>query len=154
MALLVPGEIKRHELPESEHFCAHDGRALVEIDVEISEQLNDLGASAGDSASACQIRLPVLRFRHQGEPSAAEDHPARLFTEAALAWIATGKYPFGMPLYRQAGLLCRFGGDISSNMLACSMVRVGLATQPVINLMGDALLDAALTYCDETTSRY
>jgi transposase len=30
-------------------------------------------------------------------------------------------------------------------------VRVGLATQPVINLMRDALLDAELIYCDETT---
>lgn len=56
-----------------------------------------------------------------------------------------------MPLYRQAGLLRRFGGDISSNTIAASMVRVGLATQPVINLMRDALLDADLVYCDETT---
>jgi len=31
------------------------------------------------------------------------------------------------------------------------MVRVGLATQPVINLMRDALLDAELIYYDETT---
>ncbi len=56
-----------------------------------------------------------------------------------------------MPLYRQAGLLRRFGGDISSNTIAASMVRVGLAAQPVINLMRDALLDAELIYCDETT---
>ncbi|GAB5097480.1 hypothetical protein YK56LOC_31960 [Caballeronia sp. HLA56] len=56
-----------------------------------------------------------------------------------------------MPLYRQAGLLRRFGGDISSNTIAASMVRVGLGTQPVINLMRDTLLDAELIYCDETT---
>jgi transposase len=56
-----------------------------------------------------------------------------------------------MPLYRQAGLLRRFGGDNSSNTLAASMVRVGLATQPVINLISDALLDAELVYCGETT---
>ncbi len=30
------------------------------------------------------------------------------------------------------------------------MERVGLAAQPVINLMCDALLDAAVIYCDET----
>lgn len=77
--------------------------------------------------------------------------PRGLLTESALAWIATGKYQFGMPIYRQAGLLWRFGGDISSNTLAASMVRIGLATQPVINLMRDALLDAQLIYCDETT---
>jgi hypothetical protein len=56
-----------------------------------------------------------------------------------------------MPIYRQAVLLRRFGGDISSNTLAAGMVRVGLATQPVINLMRDALLDADAIYCDETT---
>lgn len=31
------------------------------------------------------------------------------------------------------------------------MVRVGLATQPVINLMRDELLDTEFVYCDETT---
>jgi hypothetical protein len=77
--------------------------------------------------------------------------PRGLLSESALAWIATGKYQFGMPLYRQAGLLRRFGGDISSSTIAASMVRVGLATQPVINLLRDALLDADLICCDETT---
>jgi len=36
----LPREIVRHELPESERVCAHDGSALVEIGVEISEQLD------------------------------------------------------------------------------------------------------------------
>jgi len=65
--------------------------------------------------------------------------------------LARAQRPIGMPLYRQAGLLRRFGGDISSNTLAASVVRVGLAIQPVFNLMRDALLDAGLIYCDETT---
>ncbi len=51
-----------------------------------------------------------------------------------------------MPLYRKAGLMRRLGGDISSNTIAASIVCVGLATQPVINLMRDALLDADLIY--------
>ena len=56
-----------------------------------------------------------------------------------------------MPLYRQVTLLRRFGGDISSNTLAASVVRVGVAVQPVINLMRDVLLDSELIYGDETT---
>ena len=36
----LPREIVRHELPESERHCPHDGKALVEIGVEISEQLD------------------------------------------------------------------------------------------------------------------
>src|SRR5262249_40490648 len=33
-------EVVRHELPESERFCAHDGHALIEIGIETSEQLD------------------------------------------------------------------------------------------------------------------
>ncbi len=44
-----------------------------------------------------------------------------LLTPSALAWIVTGKYQYGMPLYRQAALLRRFGGDISANTIAASV---------------------------------
>lgn len=71
--------------------------------------------------------------------------------QSALAWIITGKYQYGMPLYRQAMLLRRFGGDISSNTLAASVVWVGQTTQPVINLMRDVLLESDLIYGNETT---
>jgi hypothetical protein len=36
----LPREVVRHELPEAERFCNHDGQALVEIGVETSEQLD------------------------------------------------------------------------------------------------------------------
>jgi len=47
-------------------------------------------------------------------------------------------------LYRQAALLGRFGGDLSRNNLAASVVRVGQAVQPIINLLRDHLLDSDL----------
>jgi hypothetical protein len=84
-------------------------------------------------------------------PAPARIIPRRLLTESALAWIITGEYQYGMPLYRQATPLRRFGGDISSNTLAASVVRVCLAAQPVIDLMRDVLLDSELIYVDETT---
>jgi len=65
--------------------------------------------------------------------------------------MATTKYLDGLPLYRQAALLGRFGGtDISRNTVAGSIVRVGQAVQPVINLLRDELLDAPLVFGDET----
>jgi transposase len=39
---VLPREIVRHELPEAERVCAHDGHALVEIGAEISEQVDML----------------------------------------------------------------------------------------------------------------
>ena len=62
----------------------------------------------------------------------------------------TSKYQDGLPLYRQAALIGRFGGDLSRNTLVASVVRVGQAVQPIINLLRDHLLDSDLVFGDET----
>jgi transposase len=148
----LPREVVRHELAEAERFCANDGHALVEIGVETSEQLDVIPEQVRViQHQRVKYACPCCDLGIKVTPAPLRIIPRGLLTESALAWIATGKYQFGMPIYRQAGLLRRFGGDISSNTLAASMVRVGLATQPVINLMRDMLLDAELIYCDETT---
>ena len=36
----LPREVRRHELPEAQRVCPHDGAALREIGVEVSEQLD------------------------------------------------------------------------------------------------------------------
>ncbi|CAH2894476.1 MAG: COG3436: Transposase and inactivated derivatives [uncultured Paraburkholderia sp.] len=148
----LPRDVVRHELPEAERFCMNDGHALVEFGVEISEQLDVIPEQLRViQHQRVKYACPCCDLGIKVTPAPSRIIPRGLLSESALAWIATGKYQFGMPLYRQAGLLRRFGGDISSNTIAASMVRVGLATQPVINLMRDALLDADLVYCDETT---
>lgn len=148
----LPREVVRHELPEAERFCNHDGHALVEIGVETSEQLDVIPEQVRViQHKRVKYACPCCDLGIKVTPAPARIIPRGLLTESALAWVATGKYQFGMPIYRQPGPLRRFGGDISSNTISASMVRVGLATQPVINLMRDALLDADLVYCDETT---
>ena len=148
----LPREIRRHELPEAERFCSNDGHALVEFGVEISEQLDVIPEQVRViQHQRVKYACPCCDLGIKVTPAPPRIIPRGLLTESALAWIAAGKYQFGMPLYRQAGLLRRFGGDISSNTIAASMVKAGLAAQPVINLMRDALLDAAVILCDETT---
>lgn len=148
----LPREVVRHELPEAQRFCTNDGHALVEFGVEISEQLDVIPEQLRViQHQRVKYACPCCDLGIKVTPSPPRIISRGLLTESALAWIATGKYQFGMPLYRQAGLRRRFGGDISSNTLAASMVRVGLATHPVINLMRDALLEAEIIYCDETT---
>lgn len=58
-------------------------------------------------------------------PAAVRAIPKGLLTESALAWVATSKYMDALPLYRQAALLGRFGGDLSRTTLATSVVKVG-----------------------------
>lgn len=148
----LPREVIRHELPEDQRVCPHDGAALREIGVEASEQLDiipqQLRVIRHERVKyACPCCDGAIRLA--AKP--AQLIPKGLFTESALAWMATSKYLDGLPLYRQAVLLGRFGGtDVSRNTVAASMVRAGDAAQPVVNLLRDELLDAPLVFGDET----
>jgi transposase len=147
----LPREIVRHELPESERVCAHDGTRLVEIGTEISEQLDIIPQQVRViQHHRVKYACPCCDESIRVTPAPARVIPKGLLTEAALAWVVTAKYQDGLPLYRQAALLGRFGGDLSRNTLAASMVRVGEAVQPIINLLRDHLLDADLVLGDET----
>ena len=148
----LPRHVVRHELPASERICPHDGAALKEIGVEASEQLDIIPQQVRVIRHervkyACPCCDGTLRLA--AKP--AQVIPKGLFSEGLLAWVISSKYCDGLPLYRQAALLGRFGGsDLSRNTLAASVVRVGQAVQPIINLLRDHLLDAPVTHGDET----
>lgn len=148
----LPREVLRHELPEDERVCPHDGAALREIGVVVSEQMDIIPQQVRVIRHervkyACPCCDGAIRLAARP----AQVIPKGLFTESALAWMATSKYLDGLPLYRQAVLLGRFGGtDVSRNTVAASMVRVGEAAQPVVNLLRDELLEAPLVFGDET----
>ena len=148
----LPREVVRHELAQAERVCPHDGTALQEIGVEASEQLDIIPQQVRVIRHervkyACPCCDGALRLA--AKPG--QVIPKGLFSEGLLAWVITSKYMDGLPLYRQAALLGRFGGsDISRNTMAASVVRVGQAVQPVINLLRDLMLDAPLIFGDET----
>lgn len=148
----LPREVVRHELAENERVCPHDGARLAEIGVEASEQLDIVPQQVRVIRHervkyACPCCDGTIRLA----PRPAQVIPKGLLTEGALAWVVTSKYLDALPLYRQAVLLGRFGGtDIARNTLAASVVRVGQAVQPVVNLLRDALLDSPVVHGDET----
>lgn len=147
----LPREVIRHELPAAERICPHDGAELREIGLEASEQLDIVPAQVRVIRHervkyACPCCDQGLRIA----PAPARLIPKGLLTDGALAWVITSKYQDGLPLYRQAALLGRFGGELSRNTLAGSVVRVGVAVQPIINLLRDQLLDAEIIHGDET----
>jgi transposase len=147
----LPREVVRHELPEAQRLCPHDGSVLVEIGAEISEQLDIIPQQVRViQHQRIKYACPCCDQGIQVTPAPARIIPKGLLTEAALAWVCTSKYQDGLPLYRQAALLGRFGGDLSRNTLAGSMVRIGQAVQPIVNLLRDHLLESDLVYGDET----
>jgi len=147
----LPREIVRHELPEAERVCAHDGAVLVEIGVEIAEQLDIIPQQVRViQHQRVKYACPCCDESIKVTPAPARIIPKGLLTEPALAWVVTSKYMDALPLYRQAALLSRFGGELSRATLAASIVRLGDAVQPIINLLRDHLLDAGLIHADET----
>jgi len=147
----LPREIVRHELAAAERICPHDGAELEEIGIEASEQLDIVPAQVRVIRHervkyACPCCDRSLRIA----PAPVRLIPKGLLTESALAWVIVAKYQDALPLYRQAAMLGRFGGEISRNTLAGTVVRVGAAVQPIVNLLRDTLLDAALIHGDET----
>jgi transposase len=148
----LPRVTVRHELSEAERTCEHDGSMLVEIDVRVREQLDIVP----EQIRVIRHEYPVYACPtcDQGikvAPAPLRIIPKGLFTEAALAWLVVAKFADGLPLYRLAVILRRIGGDISRGTLAASMIRLGQAVQPLINLMRDILLESDLLYGDETT---
>ena len=126
---------------------SYDGHALVEFGVEISEQLDVIPEQLRViQHQRVKYACPCCDLGIKVTPAPPRIIPRGLLTESALAWIAAGKFQFGMPLYRRAAPVRRFGGDIFVIPIAASMVKAGLATQPVINLMRDALLEAAVVF--------
>ncbi|MEO6624531.1 MAG: IS66 family transposase [Burkholderiaceae bacterium] len=148
----LPREVVRYELPEEQRVCPHDGAALVEIGVEASEQLDIVPQQVRVIRHervkyACPCCDGTVRLASKP----AQVIPRGLFSEGLLAWVIASKYCDGLPLYRQAALLSRFGGSgISRNTLAASVVRVGREVQPIVNLLRDHLLDSPLIHGDET----
>jgi transposase len=148
----LPRDIVRHELPQEQRVCAHDGHALVEIGAEVTEQMHVIPEQVRViQHHRIKYACPCCDLGLKLAPVPPRIIPRGLLTEEAQAWVITGKYQFGMPLYRTAVLLRRFGGNIVSNTLAAGVVRIGQAVQPIINLLRDHLLDSVLIYGDETT---
>jgi transposase len=147
----LPREVIRYELPEGERMCPYDGSALKEIGVEASEQLDIVPAQVRVIRHervkyACACCSQTMRTA-SAPPKLI---PKALLTESALAWVITAKYQDALPLYRQAALLGRFGGEIARNTLAHAVVQVGRAVVPIINLLRDHLFDAEIVHGDET----
>lgn len=147
----LPRETVRIELPESDRVCPHDGAALVEIGVESSEQYHVIPQQVR------VLRTERVKYAcpccNQGMRTAALPPriiPKGVLSEATLAWVITSKYQDALPLYRQAALVARFGGEISRNTLAANVIACGEAVQPIINLIRDALFDQNVVYGDET----
>ena len=151
----LPDELPRveviHDLTDDEKVCPHDGHALKEIGAKVSEQLDII-----------PMQIQVIRhIRKQYacpccdgylKTASKPKQPIEKSQASAglLAYIAVGKYADSLPLYRQSGILGRFGMEMDRTTLANWMVKCGQLVQPLINRIEDGLLSAPYVHMDET----
>ena len=141
-----------HELPEAQRHCPHDGNELTCIGEEVTEQLDVIPA-----------RVQVIRhIRRKYACKGCEEgvHTASLppqplprsnASPGLLAYIATAKYEYGLPLYRQAKGFERKDIPLPRNTLARWMVGVGELLTPLGDALRAHLLAQPLIHMDETT---
>ncbi len=67
-----------------------------------------------------------------------------------LAHIITAKYADGLPLYRQEGILKRYGADVSRSSMAHWIVRLDDVFKPLIQLIREVQNDSDYLQADET----
>ena len=83
----VPASMIRHELPEDQRVCPHDGAALREIGMQASEQLDIIPQQVRVIRhERVQYACPCCDGGMRLAQRPAQIIPRGLFTEAALAW--------------------------------------------------------------------
>ena len=67
-----------------------------------------------------------------------------------MCFVVIAKYADGLPLYRQEGILSRYGGDISRATLANWIIALAKQLQPLMNLMREHQHTGSVIMADET----
>ena len=71
-------------------------------------------------------------------------------TTSLLAQIITAKYADGLPLYRQEGILKRYGGEVSRTNMANWIIRLDDVFKPLLNLIREEQNSGDYLQADET----
>lgn len=109
-------------------------------------------------------KLNVLEYWQEKAVFAQEDgtdkvvaatrptHPlGKCFASTSLlAHIMTAKYADGLPLYRQEGILKRYGGDVSRSCMANWIVRLEDVFNPLLQLIRKVQNDSGYLQADES----
>jgi transposase len=175
----LPRERIEHDIPDAEKLCpCGSGHLRPRIGDVVTEQADIVPAQikvlqhvrfkygpckvcdgvflpAGDEhaqadAAGADVALVPARAIIVA-PLPAQPIPKSLAAPGLAAWIAMSKYGDGLPLYRQEGILARYGLAISRATLAHWMIRLAELIVPLINLMEEVQLGYDVLQMDETT---
>jgi len=161
--LLSPREKKTRRRGFSEHL----NRVRIELPLSDEEKAgakSTFFTKVKEELAFIPAKLNVLEYWQEKAVFAQEDgtdkmvaaqrptHPlGKCFASTSLlAHIITAKYADGLPLYRQEGILKRYGGEVSRSCMAHWIVRLEDVFKPLINLIREVQNNSDYLQADET----
>ena len=152
----LPPELPRvevvHDLDETDKHCTSDGAALSCIGEQVTEQLDIIPAQL-QVIRHVRRKYACKHCQEQVKTAAlpAQPLPKSNASAGLLAYLATAKYEYGLPLYRQAKTFERLDVPIARQTLARWMVEAGRLLEPLIGALRGHARAQALIHMDETT---
>ena len=125
----LPVERKEYRLPDEEQICPSCGGELHEMSTQTRREIEIIPAkvvvvehvSYVYSCRRCEreeVSTPVITA-----PAPKPPLPGSIASPSAIAYIMTGKYVDGLPLYRQEKSLSRLGIELSRQTMANWMIK-------------------------------
>ncbi|MGA1296493.1 MAG: IS66 family transposase [Burkholderiaceae bacterium] len=146
----LPRETIVHDLPEDQKTCPC-GCRMRKISEETVEKL-------AMPASRIYVKRHVyIKYACESreclvtQPKAeASPIPGSSFDVSILAWILSGKFALGLPLYRIEGELKSLGAEVSRVTLARLVIRASEVLEPLYNHMRAVVMSSSVVCADET----
>lgn len=147
----LPRHVIEHDMGDGEKTCAQDGSTLRPMGYDTKLELKYTPAKfeviehryPKYSCDTCQS-APV---RKAPQPTLI---PQSYASSALLAHIAVAKFCDHLPLYRQEQIYARAGLNLTRQVMADWMIKLGEALKPLIGLMHERILDNPVVHADET----
>jgi transposase len=154
----LPVERKEYRLPDEEQICPSCGGELHEMSTQTRREIEIIPAkvvvvehvSYVYSCRRCEreeVSTPVITA-----PAPKPPLPGSIASPSAIAYIMTGKYVDGLPLYRQEKSLSRLGIELSRQTMANWMIKASECwLEPLYQRLHEILLKRNILHSDETT---
>ena len=153
----LPRERVVVDLPEAEKVCSCCEGELHRIGEDTSEKLDFIPAQL----KVIETVRPKYACRAcektgthniiQQMPVPPSIIPKSIATPTLLAQIISGKFQYGLPLYRQETLFKQYGIELSRKTMSDWMAKCSVALQPLYDRLHQILLEQRVLQADETT---
>jgi len=147
----LPRTVIEHDLSEDKKVCEKDSTQLSSVGFDVKLELKYTPAKfhviehrfPKYSCSKCREGI----FRKDSHPALI---PQSYASAELLAHIAVSKFCDHLPLYRQEGMYGREGINLTRQVMADWMIKLGSALNPLIGIMREQILDSPVVSADET----